>query len=157
VARGDDNTESDVDFLVDFEASRSLVDVAGLILDLQAILGVPVDVVEASTLRPDDQDILQAAEVAAEIVRRGRANFESDPVAQYGAEAAVGRIGDAASKLPEEVRASMPDLPRKEITCGADGVGCRGGGAVVQCGSRQRPTMLVAGFSFAPTLRRRGP
>ena len=58
VARGDNDAESDVDFLVDFEASRSLVDVAGLILDLQEILGVPVDVVEASTLRPDDQDIL---------------------------------------------------------------------------------------------------
>jgi predicted nucleotidyltransferase len=58
VARGDDGAESDVDFLVDFEASRSLVDVAGLILDLQEILGVPVDVVEASTLRPADQDIL---------------------------------------------------------------------------------------------------
>jgi predicted nucleotidyltransferase len=58
VARGEDVAGSDVDFLVDFEASRSLVDVAGLILDLQEILGVPVDVVEASTLRPDDQDIL---------------------------------------------------------------------------------------------------
>jgi uncharacterized protein len=58
VARGDEVAESDVDFLVDFEASRSLVDVAGLILDLQEILGVPVDVVEASTLRPDDRDIL---------------------------------------------------------------------------------------------------
>jgi predicted nucleotidyltransferase len=61
VARGDDNPESDVDFLFDFEASRSLVDVAGLILDLQEILGVPVDVIEASTLRPDDQDILADA------------------------------------------------------------------------------------------------
>jgi predicted nucleotidyltransferase len=58
VARGEDVAGSDVDFLVDFEASRSLVDVAGLILDLQEILGVPVDVIEASTLRPDDQDIL---------------------------------------------------------------------------------------------------
>jgi predicted nucleotidyltransferase len=58
VARGDDGADSDIDFLVDFEASRSLVDVAGLILDLQEILGVPVDVVEASTLRPDDRDIL---------------------------------------------------------------------------------------------------
>jgi predicted nucleotidyltransferase len=58
VARGDDGTDSDIDFLVDFEASRSLVDVAGLILDLREILGVPVDVVEASTLRPDDRDIL---------------------------------------------------------------------------------------------------
>ena len=54
MARGDDNHDSDVDF----EASRSLVDVAGLILDLQEILGVPVDVIEASTLRPDDRDIL---------------------------------------------------------------------------------------------------
>src|SRR5919108_1709708 len=51
VARGDDDGRSDVDFLVDFEPARSLVDVAGLILDLQEILGVPVDVVEASTLR----------------------------------------------------------------------------------------------------------
>ncbi len=61
VARGDDGIQSDVDFLVDFEASRSLVDVAGLILDLQDILGVPVDVVEASTLRPGDEDILADA------------------------------------------------------------------------------------------------
>ena len=63
--------------------------------------------------RPVDKlldDILQAADVAAEIVRRGRERFESDPVAQFGAEAVVGRIGDAASKLPAEVRASMPDL-----------------------------------------------
>jgi predicted nucleotidyltransferase len=58
VARGEDGAGSDVDFLVDFEGSRSLVDVAGLILDLQEILGVSVDVIEASTLRPDDQDIL---------------------------------------------------------------------------------------------------
>jgi uncharacterized protein len=61
VARGDDRAGSDIDFLVDFEASRSLVDVAGLILDLQEILGVPVDVVEASTLRPGDADIVADA------------------------------------------------------------------------------------------------
>jgi uncharacterized protein with HEPN domain len=60
-------------------------------------------------------DILQAAAVADEIVRRGRAAFESDLVAQFGAEAVVGRIGDAASKLPEGVRTSMPELPWKEI------------------------------------------
>ena len=27
----------------------------------------------------------------------------------------IGRIGDAASKLPEEIRAAMPELPWKEI------------------------------------------
>jgi predicted nucleotidyltransferase len=35
--------------------------VAGLILDLQEILGVPVDVVEASTLRAGDEDVLADA------------------------------------------------------------------------------------------------
>jgi uncharacterized protein with HEPN domain len=68
--------------------------------------------------RPIDkllEDILRATEVADEIVRRGRERFETDLVAQFGAEAVVGRIGDAASKLPEEVRASMPGLPWKEI------------------------------------------
>jgi uncharacterized protein len=61
VARGDEGAGSDIDFLVDFEPSRSLVDVAGLILDLQEILGVPVDVVEASTLRSGDEVILADA------------------------------------------------------------------------------------------------
>ena len=68
--------------------------------------------------RPVDRlldDIIEAAEVADEIVRRGRARFESDPVAQFGAEAVVGRIGDAAAKLPEAVRASMPEIPWKEV------------------------------------------
>jgi uncharacterized protein with HEPN domain len=68
--------------------------------------------------RPIDkllEDILRATEVADEIVRRGRERFETDLVAQFGAEAVVGRIGDAAWKLPEEVRASMPGLPWKQI------------------------------------------
>jgi uncharacterized protein with HEPN domain len=68
--------------------------------------------------RPVDKlldDILQAADVAAEIVRRGRNAFESDAVAQYGAEAVIGHVGDAASKLPDDVRASMPEIPWKEI------------------------------------------
>jgi predicted nucleotidyltransferase len=58
IARGEEHAGSDIDFLVDFEPSRSLVDLAGLILDLQELLGVPVDVVEASTLRAEDRDIV---------------------------------------------------------------------------------------------------
>ena len=60
-------------------------------------------------------DMLQAAGVAEEIVRRGRERFDTDLVTQFGAEAVVGRIGDAAAKLPEQVRASMPGPPWKEI------------------------------------------
>ena len=70
-------------------------------------------------------DIIQAAAVADEIVRRGRANFESDPVAQFGAEAVIGRIGDAAAKLPDggpagDARCSLEGdhrLPHRRRPC----------------------------------------
>jgi uncharacterized protein with HEPN domain len=68
--------------------------------------------------RPAEQlleDIILAADVAEEIVHQGREQFESNLVLQFGAEAAVGRIGDAASKLPAEVRDAMPGIPWKEI------------------------------------------
>ena len=45
-ARGGAGPESDVDFLVDMEAGRSLLDLGGLLMDLQDLLGCEVDVVE---------------------------------------------------------------------------------------------------------------
>ncbi len=46
MARGDDGPGSDVDFLVEMEPKRSLLDLAHLMLDLQDLLGRKVDVVE---------------------------------------------------------------------------------------------------------------
>lgn len=46
VARGDARPESDVDFLIDLEPTRSLFDLSELILDLQDALGREVDVIE---------------------------------------------------------------------------------------------------------------
>ncbi len=43
------------------EPSRSLFELAGLLVELQDILGVWVDLVEASALRPEDDDILTDA------------------------------------------------------------------------------------------------
>jgi uncharacterized protein len=51
VARGEDDAFSDVDFLVEFEPERSLLDHAGLILDLEQLLGCRVDVVTERGLR----------------------------------------------------------------------------------------------------------
>ncbi len=45
VARDEAGPESDIDFLVDLEPGRSLLDLSGLLLDLQALLGQKVDVV----------------------------------------------------------------------------------------------------------------
>jgi predicted nucleotidyltransferase len=61
VARGDARPGSDIDLLVDVEPSRSLLELAALLLELQEILGVRVDIVEASALRPEDDDILTDA------------------------------------------------------------------------------------------------
>jgi predicted nucleotidyltransferase len=51
VARGNATPESDIDFLVDMEAGRSLFDLGGLLSDLQQLLGRPVDVVTEAGLR----------------------------------------------------------------------------------------------------------
>lgn len=61
VARGDATPRSDVDFLVDIEPGRSLLDVAGLMLDLQDLLGLRVDVVEESAVDARDSRILAEA------------------------------------------------------------------------------------------------
>jgi predicted nucleotidyltransferase len=45
VARGDATEASDVDFLVDMEQGRSLLDLGGLQMDLEDLLGRRVDVV----------------------------------------------------------------------------------------------------------------
>jgi len=52
VARGDATEASDVDFLVDLEPGRSLMDLGGLLMDLQELLERDVDVVTESGLRP---------------------------------------------------------------------------------------------------------
>ena len=52
VARGDQQGDSDIDFLVDFEPGRSLLDLTGLWLDLEIVLGCKVDVVSGRGLKP---------------------------------------------------------------------------------------------------------
>lgn len=51
VARGEADALSDVDFLVELEPDRSLLDLGGLLMDLQDLLGCRVDVVTPKGLR----------------------------------------------------------------------------------------------------------
>jgi len=50
VLRGEAGEQSDVDFLVDFEPDRSLLDMSELKLDLEELLGVKVDLVTETSL-----------------------------------------------------------------------------------------------------------
>ena len=52
VSRGEDSASSDVDFLVDLEPTRTLLDLGGLVMDLRDLLGREVDVVTERGLRP---------------------------------------------------------------------------------------------------------
>jgi len=56
VARGEADLDSDVDFLVDLEMGRSLLDLGGLLMDLQELLGCRVDVVTEKGLRQRIRD-----------------------------------------------------------------------------------------------------
>lgn len=56
VARGEARPDSDVDFLVDFEEGVSLMDHAGLMVDLEEFLHCKVDVGAARALKPRIRD-----------------------------------------------------------------------------------------------------
>jgi predicted nucleotidyltransferase len=56
VARGEADARSDIDLLVDMEKGRSLLDLGGLLIDLQDMLGCNVDVVTEQGLRERIRD-----------------------------------------------------------------------------------------------------
>jgi predicted nucleotidyltransferase len=61
VARGDDTQSSDIDFLVEFDEGSSLFDLMDLEEALEALLGVPVDVVSTGGLKDRDAHIRREA------------------------------------------------------------------------------------------------
>jgi hypothetical protein len=124
VLRGDAGPASDVDFLVDFEPDASVLDQVGLVRDLEDLLGVGVEVVSAGGLQPRHEgivrqaprvvmaprrlydllaDLEEAIDAAAELVSCGQDRWETERPLRLAGEAVIGRIGDVASKLPDEV------------------------------------------------------
>ena len=56
VARGEADALSDLDLLVDLEPGRSLFDLGGLAMELQELLGCPIDVVTEQGLKQRIRD-----------------------------------------------------------------------------------------------------
>lgn len=52
LARGDATDKSDVDLLVEFKGEKSLLDLAGLKIDVEELLGRNVDVLTYGSLHP---------------------------------------------------------------------------------------------------------
>jgi len=51
-ARGEQKKKSDIDFLVEMEDGRSLMDLGGLSVDLEELFGKKVDLVEYECIHP---------------------------------------------------------------------------------------------------------
>jgi predicted nucleotidyltransferase len=63
VARGEADLESDIDVLVDLEPGRNLLDLGGLLMELQELLRCQVDVVTEQGLLPRIRDRVLAEAV----------------------------------------------------------------------------------------------
>ena len=60
-------------------------------------------------------DIEEAAAAAAELVARGRAKWDEDGLLRLAGEAIIGRIAEAAGRLPESIRCAVDDVPWDDI------------------------------------------
>jgi hypothetical protein len=56
IARGEDDEASDVDLLVEMEHGRSLFDMGGMLMELEALLGRKVDIVTERGLKKRIRD-----------------------------------------------------------------------------------------------------
>jgi uncharacterized protein len=64
VARGEARPDSDVDFLVDMEPGRTLLDLGGFLMEVRDLLGMEVDVVTEHGLKPRIREhVLKEAEL----------------------------------------------------------------------------------------------
>lgn len=60
-------------------------------------------------------DLLEACGAAGDIVARGKTSWNEDRLLRLAVEAVISRIGDASTKLPDEVRSAMPLVPWDDI------------------------------------------
>lgn len=62
--------------------------------------------------RPVDKivaDLLDAVQAPSDLVKRGREAYESDRMLRFAGEALIGRIGDSASKLRDQLGDEIPE------------------------------------------------
>lgn len=115
VARHEARPDSDIDMLVELEPGRTLLDHAGLIIDLESLLGCKVDVATERALKPHIRervlleatpamrrdaarlrDILMAIERITSETRAGRATFDTDEKTRVWVIYHLQLIGEAA-------------------------------------------------------------
>jgi hypothetical protein len=60
-------------------------------------------------------DLAEAADAAAELVSLGKKRWDTERPLRLAGEAVIGRLGDIATKLPDEVIKATPEIPWREV------------------------------------------
>jgi uncharacterized protein with HEPN domain len=60
-------------------------------------------------------DLAEAVDAAAELVDLGRERWDAERPLRLAGEAVIGRLGDVATKLPDEVIKATPEIPWREV------------------------------------------
>jgi uncharacterized protein with HEPN domain len=60
-------------------------------------------------------DLAEAADAAAELVGFGKERWDTERPLRLAGEAVIGRLGDIATKLPDEVIKATPEIPWREV------------------------------------------
>jgi uncharacterized protein with HEPN domain/predicted nucleotidyltransferase len=136
LVRGETRDDSDIDILVQLPRNKSLLEFVGLKLDLEHVLGKPVDLVEYSTIHPllkeqilteevtlmarDNrlfvQDILDSiTKIEAYTQDLSQNDFFQNSQAQDAVVRRLEIIGEAVKNLPRDFRLKFPDVPWQKI------------------------------------------
>jgi uncharacterized protein with HEPN domain len=60
-------------------------------------------------------DLAEAIDAAAELVDLGKERWDAERPLRLAGEAVIGRLGDVATKLPDEVVKATPEIPWREV------------------------------------------
>jgi uncharacterized protein with HEPN domain len=60
-------------------------------------------------------DLAEATDAAAELVSLGKKRWDAERPLRLAGEAVIGRLGDIATKLPDEVIEGTPEIPWREV------------------------------------------
>jgi uncharacterized protein with HEPN domain len=60
-------------------------------------------------------DLAEAVDAAAELVDLGKERWDAERPLRLAGEAVIGRLGDVATKLPDEVVKATPEVPWREV------------------------------------------
>ena len=88
-------------------------------------------------------DLAEAADAAAELVGLGKERWDTERPLRLAGEAVIGRLGDIATKLPDEVIKATPEIPWREVK----------GMRIIAAHAYHRSTMTRSGSPCATTSR----